>query len=102
MYRSVEIHLQKKMAEVKLPWLVVALLVLVQFRVSLFAFSRRDLRVDIADLHSALTALRCWDDFRSPYMVFFNWKKRLFYLRLLLSLCGDIHFNPGRFSMWNL
>ena len=57
------------MAEVKLPWLVVALLILVRFRVSLFAFSGRDLGVDIADLHSALTVLRCRDDFRSPYMV---------------------------------
>ena len=28
-------------------------------------------------------------------MVFFNWKARPNFILLLLSLCGDIHLNPG-------
>jgi len=39
--------------------------------------------------------LRFCDEFRSPCVVLFNWRKRPFYLKLLLSLSGDVHFNPG-------
>ena len=33
--------------------------------------------------------------FRLPRVMCFNWRKHLFYLQLLLSLCGDVHLNPG-------
>jgi len=36
-----------------------------------------------------------YDCFKSPHVVLFNWNRRPFYLNLLLSLCGDIHLNPG-------
>ena len=35
------------------------------------------------------------DQFRLPRVMCFNWRKRPFYLQLLLSLCGDVHLNPG-------
>ena len=39
--------------------------------------------------------LRFYDKFRSPCIMLLNWRKRPFYLKLLLSLSGDVHLNPG-------
>ena len=36
-----------------------------------------------------------YDQFRSPRVMCLNWRKHPLYLQLLLSLCGDIHLNPG-------
>ena len=44
-------------------------------------------------IHWALS--RFYDESRSLCVVFLNWKRRPFYLKLLLSLSGDVHFNPG-------
>ena len=41
------------------------------------------------------TVSRFYDESRWMDVVLFNWKRRPFYFKLLLSVCGDIHFNPG-------
>jgi len=41
------------------------------------------------------TVSRFYDESRTLDVVLFNWSKRPFYLKLLISLCGDIHLNPG-------
>jgi len=40
------------------------------------------------------------DNFHAPCVVHFNWKRRSFYLKLLLSLCGDVYRNPGPAALY--
>ena len=75
-------------------WLMLAVLVSVRFRFSLFVIPGSDFAANIVDLRSIMTVLRFGDDFW-PCVALFNWEKRPSHLHLLLSLCGDVHFNPG-------
>ena len=72
-------------------WLVLAVLMFVRIRSLLFTV----IGVNITDIGDNLTVLCFYDEFRPTRVVLFNWRKRPFYLHLLLSLSGDVHFNPG-------
>ena len=45
-----------------------------------------------------LLVSRFYDDFRSPRVALLNWRRHPTYLQLLLTLCGNVHLNPGPVS----
>ena len=47
------------------------------------------------DILIFLSVSNFYNQFRLPRVMIFNWRKRPFYLQLLLLLCGDVHLNPG-------
>ena len=76
-------------------WLVVAVSVIVRTYPPLMDDVYCKVTFTFKDL---VSVSRFYDEFRSPLAMLFNWRKRPFYLQLLFSLSGDVHFNPGPVS----
>ena len=86
------IEIEKKMA-VSVWWIV---LVVMCFRVQrLILVSMDSYGVVRSFLLEQYLFMCSHEEFRSPRVVLLNWKTHPFYLKLLLSLSGDVHLNPG-------
>jgi len=82
----------KKMA-VSAWWLVlVVVFCRIQCPVLVLVYPSGVLRDSLVDQHLFVSS---YEIFRSPRVVLLNWKRHPFYLKLLLSLSGDVHVNPG-------